>query len=244
MVKSSELPTLASSRSFRASTYQAFKRAADVVIILALAPILLPVAAAIAVAIRTTSRGPAIFKQKRIGAVRVANGRSATWQAQSFTMYKFRSMYVDADPALHREFMTAYMNGDDAAMASTQTGEPVDGLYKLVDDPRVTRVGRILRKLSLDELPQFWNVLKGDMSIVGPRPPLPYEVEEYTPAAWRRLRAKPGITGWWQVNGRCETTFDEMVALDVEYIERQSLMLDLQILLKTIPAAISGKGAG
>jgi lipopolysaccharide/colanic/teichoic acid biosynthesis glycosyltransferase len=159
-------------------------------------------------------------------------------------MYKFRTMISDSDPELHRLYVEAYMAGDEAAMAEVQPGEPDDGVFKLAGDPRVTRVGSILRRLSLDELPQLWNVLRGDMSIVGPRPPLRYEVERYSELELGRLTTKPGLTGWWQVNGRCETTFEQMIELDLAYIERQSFVFDILILLKTIPAVFTGRGAG
>jgi lipopolysaccharide/colanic/teichoic acid biosynthesis glycosyltransferase len=134
--------------------------------------------------------------------------------------------------------VTAFIRGQ------APTFDTADGrVYKLVTDKRVTRVGRWLRRTSLDELPQLWNVLRGEMSLVGPRPPTPYEVSQYGPEHFRRLAVKPGITGLWQVSGRSTTTFEEMVALDLEYIRRRSLWLDLKILLKTIPAVFSARGA-
>jgi len=156
-----------------------------------------------------------------------------------FTMLKFRTMYLNADHRPHHEFVSRFIK------ASGQVHEPgKHRFFKLTNDPRVTPVGRVLRKTSLDELPQLWNVLRGDMSLVGPRPPLPYELEQYKPWHRRRvLEAKPGITGLWQVAGRSRMTFDEMVRLDLRYARTRSLWNDLKILLATPAAVISGKGA-
>jgi len=179
--------------------------------------------------IKLMSRGPVFFKQVRIGE-----------QARPFTMLKFRTMHVNADHAIHHQFVTDFIKSGGA-----QVQEPgKSGLFKITNDPRITPIGRLLRKTSLDELPQFWNVLRGDMSLVGPRPPLAYEVEQYQP--WHRHRvldAKPGITGLWQVAGRSRTTFDEMVRLDIRYAKDRSLWTDLKILLATPKAVIAGKGA-
>jgi lipopolysaccharide/colanic/teichoic acid biosynthesis glycosyltransferase len=153
-------------------------------------------------------------------------------------------MYTNVDSELHRRYVQAYIDGDEAAMAALRPGDAKSDSYKLTADPRVTRVGRFLRRTSLDELPQLWNVIRGEMSLVGPRPPIPYEVKKYGRDHFHRLAALPGITGLWQVSGRCETTFEEMVQLDLNYIKNQSIWLDLQILLKTLPAVISEKGAG
>ena len=144
---------------------------------------------------------------------------------------------------VHQQFIDAYIAGDEAEMAKIQTDPESQTKHKLVNDPRVTRVGKILRKTSLDELPQIWNVIKGEMSLVGPRPPLPYEVEKYHLWHFQRLTTLPGITGLWQVSGRSSTSFDEMVSLDLKYIENQSIWRDIKILIKTIPAVLSGKGA-
>src|SRR5207245_2841428 len=156
-----------------------------------------------------------------------------------FPMVKFRTMYSGADHRPHHEFVSRFIK------ASGQVHEPgKNRFFKLTNDPRVTPVGRVLRKTSLDELPQLWNVLRGDMSLVGPRPPLPYELEQYKPWHRRRiLEAKPGITGLWQVAGRSRTTFDEMVRLDLRYARTRSLWTDIKILLATPAAVISGKGA-
>jgi lipopolysaccharide/colanic/teichoic acid biosynthesis glycosyltransferase len=154
-------------------------------------------------------------------------------------MLKFRTMHSDADQRLHHEFVSSFIkvNGHVHKLGN-------NGLFNLANDPRITPVGRMLRKTSLDELPQLWNVLRGDMSLVGPRPPLPYEMEQYQP--WHRRRvldAKPGLTGLWQVAGRSRTTFDEMVRLDLRYARTRSLWTDIKILLATPAAVISGKGA-
>ncbi len=153
-------------------------------------------------------------------------------------------MVDGGEPNLHVEYMSAYIAGDVERMEALQEANGDGGTYKLTGDPRITRVGRLLRKMSLDELPQLWNVLRGDMSLVGPRPPLTYEVEKYRHADFRRFAAPSGITGWWQVNGRCETSFEEMIALDLEYLRRRSVVTDLRILVKTIPAVLNGRGAG
>jgi lipopolysaccharide/colanic/teichoic acid biosynthesis glycosyltransferase len=188
------------------------------------APALLIVAAMV----KLTSKGPVLFRQPRIG-----------HREQPFTMLKFRTMRVGADPALHKGYVSCFIQGTNTA---TTTGDVAP--FKIVDDPRVTRVGALLRKTSLDELPQLLNVLRGDMSLVGPRPPLDYEVEQYAP--WHRRRVmdvKPGITGLWQVTGRSCTTFEQMVRLDLRYAKTCSLRSDLKILFATPAAVISGKGA-
>ncbi len=189
-----------------------------------------PLLMAIALAIKLTSKGPVLFKQTRIGQY-----------ARTFTFLKFRSMYVNCDPKIHKEYVAKLIAGGGSCAHSRESGKAV---YKIKNDPRVTPVGRFLRKTSLDELPQFLNVLRGDMSLVGPRPPLPYEVERYDPWHRRRiLEAKPGITGLWQVNGRSRTTFDDMVRLDLRYVEQASILLDLKILWHTPRAVLSGDGA-
>jgi lipopolysaccharide/colanic/teichoic acid biosynthesis glycosyltransferase len=150
-------------------------------------------------------------------------------------------MYWDIDDQIHREYVTNLIKGD---LKKINQGDENTPLFKMKSDPRVTRVGKIIRKTSIDELPQFFNVLKGEMSLVGPRPPVPYEVEKYEPWHLRRiLEAKPGITGLWQVGGRSRTSFDEMVRIDLRYVQNWSLWLDLRILLKTAKAVFSSKGA-
>ena len=180
--------------------------------------------------IKATSRGPVLFKQERIGR-----------HGLTFVFLKFRSMSVNNDPAIHQDYIRKYIREQKSYEG---TGNSQDAVYKIKDDPRVTALGRFLRKTSLDELPQFINVLLGDMSLVGPRPPIPYEVQNYD--IWHRCRVvevKPGITGLWQVMGRSTTTFDEMVRLDIKYLREWSLWLDLKILAMTPWAVLKGKGA-
>jgi len=182
-----------------------------------------PLLLACATAIKRTSTGPALFRQKRLG----RDGRE-------FMLYKFRTMYdVAGSDKIHKVFVAELIENGSARRDS----------YKMTGDPRITKTGQFLRRLSLDELPQLLNVLKGDMSLVGPRPPLPYELESYENWHHKRLSVRPGITGLWQVAGRSEVPFDEMVMLDLYYIENWSLWMDISIALKTLPAVISGKGA-
>ena len=211
----------------RSGIYHGVKRAMDVALAALLLVGLSPLLLAAAIAVKLSSPGPVLFRQLRVGQ-----------RGRPFEILKFRSMRTDAPPDEHRDYVAAYIRGE----APTQPTE--DGpLYKLTRDSRVTPVGGLLRKTSIDELPQLWNVLRGDMSLVGPRPPIPYEVELYQPAHLARLDAKPGITGLWQVSGRNRTTFEEMVALDQDYIRRCSLALDLRILIKTIPVVLLGSSA-
>ncbi len=216
------------SRRGRGTIYDAIKPGLDVIGSLILLVVLSPLLLLIAALVKVTSCGPVFFRQARVGEM-----------MKPFTMYKFRTMYVGADYKLHHEFVSSFIK------ASGQVHGPgKNGFFKLTNDPRVTSVGRILRKTSLDELPQLWNVLRGEMSLVGPRPPLPYEIVEYKPWHRRRvLEARPGITGLWQVAGRSRTTFDEMVRLDLRYARTRCLWTDIKILLATPAAVISGKGA-
>lgn len=186
----------------------------------------LPALIVIGVLVKLTSEGPMLFFQRRVGQ-----------HGKEFQFMKFRTMYVNNDPAIHREYVSKFIDGKGDTQAS-------QGMFKLTNDPRVTPMGRILRKTSLDELPQFLNVLLGSMSLVGPRPPLPYEYERYKPWHKRRvLELKPGITGLWQVSGRSLTTFDEMVRLDIRYANTHSFWTDLKILFSTPSVMISGRGA-
>jgi lipopolysaccharide/colanic/teichoic acid biosynthesis glycosyltransferase len=216
------------SRKALATTYDAFKRGLDVLGSLALLLALSPLFLVIALMVRFTSRGPIFFRQVRIGQ-----------RARPFKMLKFRTMFSGVDHAVHQEFVTRFINSDG------KINEPgKDAPFKLANDHRITPVGRLLRKTSLDELPQLVNVLLGEMSLVGPRPPIAYEVEQYQPWHHRRiLDAKPGITGLWQVAGRSSTTFDEMVRLDLRYARTCSIWNDVKILLATPAAVIVGKGA-
>jgi exopolysaccharide biosynthesis polyprenyl glycosylphosphotransferase len=222
-------PDLAERRQARKLS-SVVKRLVDVVgsslALLVLSPLFLLIAAAI----KLSSRGPVLFRQERIGQYEVP-----------FTFLKFRSMHVDNDPQAHRDFVTRFIQGD---APTANGGHNGDAVYKIVEDPRVTPVGRFLRRTSLDELPQLLNVLRNQMSLVGPRPPIPYELEKYDIWHARRvLEAKPGMSGLWQVNGRSRLRFDEMVRLDLRYVQEWSLWLDLKILLRTPRAVIIGEGA-
>ncbi len=213
-------------RSFR----RVGKRLLDIVGSLAAMTLLSPIFLVVAALIKLTSRGPVLYRQTRIGQF-----------GKPFTFLKFRSMHVNADPEVHKKFVLDFIEGQKPNGNGHSGGAAV---YKLNGDPRVTSVGGFIRKTSLDELPQFYNVLIGNMSLVGPRPPIPYELVKYE--SWHRrrvLEARPGITGLWQVYGRSRTSFDEMVRLDLQYIQRQSFWLDLKILLMTPLAVASGKGA-
>jgi lipopolysaccharide/colanic/teichoic acid biosynthesis glycosyltransferase len=190
--------------------------------------ILSPIFIVIAVGIKLTSTGPVFFRQTRIGQA-----------GKEFTFYKFRTMRVDTDERLHREYAQQFINGK-----SENHPRPVNGqVFKITNDPRVTSVGRLLRKTSLDELPQLFNIMRGEMSLVGPRPPIAYEIAHYKEWHRRRLEAKPGLTGLWQVSGRSSVPFNEMVLMDLYYIDNWSLWSDVKILLRTIPVIVSGKGA-
>jgi lipopolysaccharide/colanic/teichoic acid biosynthesis glycosyltransferase len=217
--------------------YFTCKRGIDVLLASLLLVALSPALLLIALLIKLDSPGPVIFRQERVGAQRQKLGRRAVWSARNFTFYKFRSMVQNADSSAHEAYIRDFVSG--SARVSEQSG----GKFKLTNDPRVTRVGRVLRRASLDELPQLFNVLKGDMSLVGPRPVPPYEVACYRDGDHRRLAALPGITGLWQVNGRCQVPFEKMIEMDLEYIRKASIWLDLKILLLTIPAVLSGRGA-
>lgn len=199
----------------------AIKRFMDVVGSLVAIVLFAPLFFVVAILVKLGSKGPVLFKQERVGQF-----------GKLFTFLKFRSMYANNDPKIHREFMKRVISG------GVQKGS------KMTDDPRITRVGRMIRKTSLDELPQFFSVLKGDMSLVGPRPPLEYECREYD--IWHRrrvLEVKPGLTGLWQVTGRSRVRFDEMVRLDLQYVRTWSLWLDIKILLKTPLAVVLGGDA-
>jgi lipopolysaccharide/colanic/teichoic acid biosynthesis glycosyltransferase len=205
------------------------KRIIDIVGSLCALLVFSPLLVIIAIAVKFTSEGPILFRQKRHGLY-----------GGTFTFLKFRSMYSKNDPAIHEAYVASLIAGGAENKGSgTQTVA-----FKLVDDPRITRVGGFLRRTSLDELPQFLNVLSGEMSLVGPRPPIPYEVKKYDVWHKRRLLAvKPGITGLWQVRGRSRTTFDEMVRLDLQYARSWSLWMDIAILAETPRAVLSGDGA-
>lgn len=203
------------------------KRAVDIIGSVVALVVLFPLLLVIAIAIRVSSKGPILFRQPRVG-----------HHCVPFDVLKFRTMYANSDPRIHQEYVTKLVAG---TAKKQPTNGNAQGVYKLTSDPRVTRLGGFLRRTSLDELPQFVNVLKGDMSLVGPRPPLWYEVEAYD--LWHRrrlLEAKPGITGLWQVSGRNRIKFDDMVRLDLRYARTCSLWLDLKILLRTPLAVVEG----
>jgi lipopolysaccharide/colanic/teichoic acid biosynthesis glycosyltransferase len=200
------------------------RRALDVSVAGAVLLAMVPLIALAAIAVRLSSPGPVLFRQRRLGR-----------HMEPFTVLKFRTMRADADSALHRDYVRS--------LIGTQPPEDApDNLYKLVIDPRVTRVGRFLRSWSLDEVPQLWNVLRGEMSLVGPRPVIEYEVEQYPDWYLRRFAVKPGLTGLWQVSGRNEKTYEEMVRFDIEYAERRSLWLDLRILARTALVVMRRQG--
>lgn len=216
------------------------KRAVDLLFASIILVLTSPILVACAVAVVVTSRGPILFRQERIGAVRERRGPLGTWRLRPFIIYKFRSMYVGRNDEDHRKLTEAIITGD---KETTRTLATTPGLLKLSEDPRITPVGAFLRRSSLDELPQLINVIKGEMSIVGPRPPLQYEVDHYLPWHMGRFNAKPGMTGLWQVMGRATLSFEEMVKLDIQYTQQQSLLLDLRIMLMTFRAVINGRGS-
>jgi lipopolysaccharide/colanic/teichoic acid biosynthesis glycosyltransferase len=223
-------------RTRGARARDAAKRALDILGSLVGLVLLGPLLGVIAALVKLTSSGPALFRQTRVGHL-----------ANPFTVRKFRTMYTHADSAVHREFVSRFIaagTSNGSSNGSSNGGSRSDKLFKLTNDRRITPLGRFLRKTSLDELPQLWNVLRGDMSLVGPRPPLPYEYAQYR--AWHRrrvLEVKPGLTGLWQIKGRSRTTFDDMVRLDLRYARTRSLRGDLAIIFRTPAAVISGKGA-
>ena len=201
------------------SRYLRFKRILDITFTLLISPLILLLGIIIALCIKLDSRGSVFFRQTRIG-----------MRGVEFTMLKFRSMDVNCDEGVHRRRI-------EAMMSNGQT------LNKEKNDPRTTRVGRFIRRTSLDELPQFWNVLKGEMTLVGPRPPLKYEVALYNKRDWLRLSGRPGLTGLWQVYGRSAVTHTNMVDMDIVYLKEQSLLKDIKLIILTIPVMIFAKGA-
>jgi lipopolysaccharide/colanic/teichoic acid biosynthesis glycosyltransferase len=202
--------------------YFVAKRVLDVLLALTLLVVLSPVMAIVAALIALDSPGPVLFRQRRVG----QNG-------VPFDMLKFRSMYHKSDATVHVLAVQRYMQGERLSESETST-------YKLTDDKRITRAGKFIRKTSLDELPQLWNVVMGEMSLVGPRPPVPYEVDLYTPREMLRLEGKPGLTGPWQVYGRNTVTFKEMIEMDIHYLENRSIWYDLKLIVLTVPAALRG----
>ncbi len=222
------LPMVTLFRSPLSSGARIVKRTSDLLIAAIALTVLAPVWLLIALLIKLDSRGPVFYKQERVG----MDGRV-------FLFYKFRSMQVGSDDATHREYQRAYISG----RPDSNLGDEDRPVFKLRSDQRITRIGKLLRRTSLDELPQLFNVVRGEMSIVGPRPPIPYEVESYQLWHRKRLDMKPGITGLWQVSGRNRLPFDEMVRMDLYYIENWSLLLDLKIILQTLPVMWHGEDA-
>ncbi len=212
-------------------TVRRAKRALDLALSSIGIVVTLPAMAVIAAAIKLSSRGPVFYRHERVGL-----------RGRPFTFLKFRTMAVDNDASMHRDLVTDFVRGDGAGLDCRDPEEHVP-LFKIADDARVTRVGRLLRRYSLDELPQLWNVVRGDMSLVGPRPSLPYEVAEFTEWQRERLRAVPGVSGLWQVGGRSRVSFDEMVFQDVFYSANQSPLFDVLICLRTVGAVLNGRGA-
>ena len=203
--------------SMEFSLYETIKRLIDVVFsfigVLALSPLFI----IIAIIIKTTSKGPVLFSQKRVG----KNGKE-------FEMYKFRSMVVNAEELKEKLVAKNEMSGP---------------MFKMKDDPRVTKVGKFIRKTSLDELPQLWNVIKGDMSLVGPRPSLPKEVAEFEEWMYRRLEVKPGLTCYWQVSGRNNIDFEDWMKLDIKYVDERSIWIDIKLIFKTVWVLFGDKNA-
>jgi lipopolysaccharide/colanic/teichoic acid biosynthesis glycosyltransferase len=224
-----ELITVAWANAHAPAGYAAAKRAVDVVVVLFVLVVGLPVWLLIALLIKLTSAGPVFYRGAVIGRGGVA-----------FRYFKFRTMVTGGDNTAHKQWLEQFVK-QDAAFAEDASGNKV---FKVVDDPRITSVGRWLRTLSLDEVPQMLNVLTGDMSLVGPRPPVPYEYEHYDDWAKQRLSVPPGITGLYQVTARSQVGFSGMVAIDLDYIRRRSFWLDVQIMLKTPIVMLLGKGAG
>lgn len=206
--------------------YVRAKRLLDLTLTLLLLPFLCAAMACVALLILLDSGGPVLFRQKRVG----LNGRE-------FVCLKFRSMHVHSDDGSHRAAVQQFMSGQLLSEATRSTNP-----YKLNGDRRITRVGRLIRKTSLDELPQFFNVLRGEMSLVGPRPPLQYEVDLYSSRDRLRLAGKPGLTGIWQVYGRSRVSFPQMVDMDIAYLRGQSLRMDLKLIFLTIPVMVFGRG--
>ena len=236
-----DAPKVLSLVSENKNIYYAMKRIIDVVLASILLVLLFPLMILVAILIYVYSPGPILFKQERVGAKRQLHGKRYYWKRENFQCYKFRTMKVNADTSVHQAYIKALIENDEEKMTVLQ-GVPTQP-RKLVNDPRIIRPGKLLRKLSLDELPQLWNILIGDMSLIGPRPAIPYEVEMYKCWHLRRLEAQPGLTGLQQVMARCTADFDQQVLFDIEYIEKQSLWLDIKIIMKTPLAIISTKGA-
>lgn len=221
--------------------YYMSKRILDFCVALVLLILLSPLMLLIAALIFIYSPGPVFFVQERVGAKRQFKNQEVYWKKVNFRCIKFRTMKLGADSSIHQAYIKALIENDEEQMAALQS--QTTNVRKLVKDARIIRPGHFLRKLSLDELPQLWNVLRNEMSLVGPRPAIPYEVDMYKPWYLRRLEAQPGLTGLQQITARCTADFDRQVKLDIEYVEKQSFLLDLIIILKTPLVVFSTKGA-
>jgi lipopolysaccharide/colanic/teichoic acid biosynthesis glycosyltransferase len=218
--------------------YTLAKRATDLILTAVLLIILAPLIVIATLALKIDSRGPVLFSQERVGTRRVRRDGMTWWRPEIFRVYKFRSMIADADSSVHERHIATLADRPAQSDASDATS------IKLGRDPRITRVGRYLRLTSIDELPQLINVLRGEMSLVGPRPVPIYEFARYGPEHMRRFTVLPGISGLWQIRGRCALSFWEMVSCDLEYADKQSFWTDLKIMVRTIPAVVSTRGAG
>lgn len=225
----------------KSTSYYVAKRALDLSIALILLVFFLPFMVLVAALIFVYSPGPVFFIQERVGAKRQSQNGQSYWKRVNFRCFKFRTMKLEVDSTIHQAYVRALIENDEEKMAALQ-GTPTTQ-RKLVHDDRILKPGLFLRKFSIDELPQLWNVVRGDMSLVGPRPAIPYEVEMYKPWHLGRLEAQPGITGLQQITARCNADFDFQVQRDLEYIEKQSFWLDLKIIFMTPLAVLSTKGA-
>lgn len=221
--------------------YYALKRLMDVVCATCLLLVLSPLMLVIAITIYLYSPGPIFYIQERIGAKRLKVGNQTFWKREPFRFFKFRTMKVNSDSSIHQKYVTALIKNDRTRMAEVQGRET--SVRKILRDPRLIRPGSWLRKYSLDELPQLWNVLRGDMSLIGPRPPISYEVKVYKPWHYRRFDSQPGISGLQQIKARCNVDFDDQVKLDIEYTEKQSLWLDIKLAIQTPLAILMARGA-
>lgn len=234
-------PEAVSSLTKDRTVYYTSKRILDVIIAICTLILLFPLIVLIVLLIKLDSPGPVLFIQKRVGANRWMRDGYSYWRQTTFPCFKFRTMIHNADSSLHEQYIKAYINNNQQEMNSLQGGN--QQIRKLVNDPRLTRIGKFLRKTSMDELPQFWNVIRGEMSLVGPRPAIPYELNYFKPWHYRRLQAQPGITGLWQIRARGSTDFDQGVKLDIAYIENQDFWFDMYILIETPFTVLFGKGA-
>lgn len=225
--------------------YFRVKRGFDFVVAITILVLTSPILILIAVLVKLSSEGPAFYTQKRIGSRVTYDGSDVFWELFPFMIFKFRTMHQNAKPKMHREFVKAFIHEDYETMQAIkkQSSDANENQFKIESDPRVTKIGKFLRKTSLDELPQLINVIRGEMSLIGPRPPLPYEVEEYKEKHFKRFAAYQGITGYWQVKGRSAVSFERMVELDTWYAKHQSLWLDIKILIMTPLSVIRGDGA-